>query len=371
MLGAKRILSLTVLLGALLAPMVVRSNELPVSPPVSTIAGNGGEGIADGFASNAQFVYPAGLAYSRGGETLYIADRGAQRIRILTSMGMVRTVAGSGPYITGIGVPGGYIDGPALSAKFSNPVGLAVGPDGAVYIADTKNHAIRVLRHNMVSTLAGSPTRPGAVDGTLAQATFNDPRSLAFDHAGNLYVADFPNGVRKITPNGIVSTVVKNGAITSVTIITDTYASGKECLLTASMRYINEYDLTTMVLTPQMGLDPSFMSPNGMDGFPFLGPALSIAALDNFSYVYADPFYRTVRWMTVRPYVSERLLGQEPIIDSGLFGGAMHDGAGPHPLACLLLSHVPPMVRSSQPMPAHGGSVASVALMRLHPQNII
>ena len=329
MLRAKRIVSCSIFLGALFAPMVVQAEVLPVSPPVSTIAGSGREGIADGFAGSAEFVYPAGLAYSKDGQTLYIADRGAQRIRILTSTNMVRTIAGSGAYITGIGVPGGYLDGPAVSAKFSNPVGIAVGPDGAVYIADTKNHAIRVLRHNVVSTLAGSPAQTGGIDGTLAQATFSDPRSLAFDHAGNLYVADFPNGVRRIATNGVVSTVVRGGAIASITIFNDTYNGNKECLLTASARNISEYNLATMELRSQIVMDPSFISPILMDGYPFLGPAFSIAAVDNFSYVYADPLFRTVRWMTVRPLVSERLFGQEPITNSGLFGGMMHDGPGP------------------------------------------
>jgi hypothetical protein len=330
MFRAKWALSLLVFFGASLAPSFAAQPSLPVSPPISTIAGNGGEGIVDGAAANAEFVYPAGLAYSQDGKTLYIADRGAQRIRILTSQGMVRTIAGSGTYLSGIGVPGGYIDGPALSAKFANPVGLAVGPDGALYIADTKNHAIRVLRHNVVSTFAGSPMRAGAADGPLATASFNDPRSLTFDHAGNLYVADYPNGIRKIDTHGMVTTTPTKEPITSVATM-DSIFVGKEILLVAGAKSIRGYDLQTMQIDGQnevhLSLEPSYIYPNMIDGYPFLGPALSVAPLDNFSYIYADPYFSTVRWMTTPPYISERALGTTPVVD----GEYLRDGSKPAP----------------------------------------
>ena len=330
MFRAKWASALLVLFGALSAPSLAASSNAPVSPPITTFAGTGGEGIVDGPAKDAEFVYPAGLAYSPDGKMLYIADRGAQRIRMLNSRGWVRTIAGSGEYFTGIGVPGGYADGPALRAKFANPVGLAVGPDGALYIADTKNHAIRVLRNNVVSTFGGSPTRPGAVDGPLAQASFNDPRSLVFDHAGNLYVADYPSGIRKIDTHGIVTTTPTKDPITAVTMM-DSFDAGQEELLVASAHSIIGYDLKTMQPGGQnlvhLSLEPSYNAPNMIDGYPFLGPASSVAAIDRYSYVYTDPFFGTVRWMTTPPRITVRVLGKRPVVDNEY----MRESSDPRP----------------------------------------
>jgi len=96
---------------------------------VTTIAGSGAAGSLDGPALSATFVLPVAVAYAGNGD-LYIADAGAQRIRVLRN-GAVETVAGSGaPESPGGAVPGGFRDGPALTAQFNHPSAIAIRSDG-------------------------------------------------------------------------------------------------------------------------------------------------------------------------------------------------------------------------------------------------
>ena len=107
----------------------------------------------------------------------------------------------------------GSTDGSGSSAKFSNPIGMAVDASGNIYVADEGNHKIRkITPAGAVTTFAGTGS-PGATNGTaLNQATFNGPFGLCFDAAGNMYVADyFNNMIRKITPGGVVSTYAGSG----------------------------------------------------------------------------------------------------------------------------------------------------------------
>jgi hypothetical protein len=118
------------------------------------------------------------------------------------------------------GYPGlaGFRDGPGISAQFSNPSAIAVGSDGAVYIADTENHVIRKISTlGIVSTVAGTPGVIGYRDGTVGDALFSYPIGVAVDTASNIFVADSRSigwaenspgvVIRKIGPDGTVSTV--------------------------------------------------------------------------------------------------------------------------------------------------------------------
>lgn len=122
-----------------------------------------------------------------------------------TGYGLTSTVAGSG-------APGST-NGPAATATFSNPLGVGVDAAGAVYVADLGNHRIRkITPDGIVSTLAGSGAM-GSTDGGSTTATFNNPYAVAPDLLGNVYVADAgSNKIRKVTAAGNVSTVAGTGS---------------------------------------------------------------------------------------------------------------------------------------------------------------
>lgn len=167
----------------------------------TTWAGTARLGSADGTGSAARFVTPTGIAADNAGN-LYIADTGNNTIRKITPAGAVTTLAGRAG-------SRGTANGPGSSARFDLPTGVAVDQAGVVYVADTFNHAIRkITPDGVVSTLAGSPIDfPGSADGKGSAARFNAPNRLALDNAGNLYVADTVNfTIRKVTPDGVVST---------------------------------------------------------------------------------------------------------------------------------------------------------------------
>jgi DNA-binding beta-propeller fold protein YncE len=185
---------------------------------VSTVAGSGkvgdlGGGYVDGPALQAEFRRPAALAMDAAGN-LYIADEKNHRIRMLSPAGMVSTVAGSGP--TGA-AQGGYADGPANVARFADPIGLCVAADGSLYVADSDNQRIRrIAPDGSVSTWAGSGDSVklvgGYLDGPRDVAQFNRPYDVAVDEQGNLFVADyFNNLIRRIGSDGRVSTLAGNG----------------------------------------------------------------------------------------------------------------------------------------------------------------
>jgi len=159
---------------------------------VSTLAGTGIRGHADGIGNTAQFNDPLGVAVDSSGN-VYVADYSNNRIRKITPGGMVSTLAGSGTE--------GYVDDTGSTAQFKSPTGVAVDSSGNVYVTDFSNHRIRkITPAGVVSTFAGTGTRAHA-DGTANKAQFNYPSGVAMDSRGNVYVADARNNrIRKITP---------------------------------------------------------------------------------------------------------------------------------------------------------------------------
>lgn len=168
---------------------------------VTTFAGaDSASGFADGTGGNARF---STLIYTQiavaSDDSLYVADCDNEVIRKITPAGVVSTFAG-------IPQQAGSADGPAGSATFSCPSGVAVDSVDNLYIADADNHIVRKISAGVVSTLAGTATPFGNDhDGVGAAASFQEPRALTVDSGGNIFVVDF-RLIRKITPGGVVTT---------------------------------------------------------------------------------------------------------------------------------------------------------------------
>ncbi|MEO5948894.1 MAG: prepilin-type N-terminal cleavage/methylation domain-containing protein [Candidatus Saccharimonas sp.] len=156
----------------------------------TVLAGTGVSGFANGAGVSAQFNHPQNLDVDSAGN-VYVADYGNNRIRKITPAGVVSTLAGSGV--------AGFADGAGGSAQFNYPGGIAVDSSGIVYVADKSNHRIRkITSAGVVSTLAGSGVA-GFADGAGGSAQFYNPSGVAVDSSGNIYVADrFNNRIRKI-----------------------------------------------------------------------------------------------------------------------------------------------------------------------------
>lgn len=172
---------------------------------ISTLAGNGKEGNDDGANAIASFRQPTAVAVDKSG-SVYVADRDNQVIRLIDPSGKVGLLAGTGTR--------GFANGPACSAQFNEPSGVALSPDEkTLYVADYLNHAVRAidLATKQVTALAGNGTA-GYANGVGDKAQFNQPYNVKVDTNGRLYVPDQNNhAIRRVDPDGTVSTLAGNG----------------------------------------------------------------------------------------------------------------------------------------------------------------
>ena len=226
---------------------------------VSTLAGSS-VGFEDGTGSSAKFNYPLGIELQNNGN-LFVVDNRNKSIRLVTNSGVVSSWAGAKPGSSGgagLGVydlvttPNnrnyvsdlanhvvyemqarlrggdtlivkagsklnpGNVDGQGTAVRFNQPRGLAADASGNIYIADYNNHRIRKMTPNgAVTTVAGSGNA-GYIDGNGSSAAFNHPSYLVVDSNGNIFVTDTGNHrIRKISPSGSVTTVAGNGSANS------------------------------------------------------------------------------------------------------------------------------------------------------------
>ena len=175
---------------------------------ISTIAGTGVQGFSGdgGPATSAQLNTPASIIFSAG--NLYIADSSNQRIRRISSDGTITTVAGNG--VTGFSGDGG----PATGASLAFPLGMAMDSGGNLYFADGNNNRVRrISPAGVITTVAGDGVGRFAGDqGPASSASLDVPEDVAFDGAGNLYIADAGNNrVRKVDSSGLISTLAGTG----------------------------------------------------------------------------------------------------------------------------------------------------------------
>ncbi len=165
----------------------------------TTLAGNNGYGSADGTNSAARFAQPKGAAVDPNGN-VYVADTVNHTIREMRPVGTNWVVT----TLAGLAGSFGSADGTGSAARFNNPGGVAVDSSGNLYVADAGNSTIREITpvgtNWVVTTLAGLAGSPGSADGTNSAAQFNQPYGLEVDSAGNVYVADTYNDtIRKVT----------------------------------------------------------------------------------------------------------------------------------------------------------------------------
>jgi NHL repeat len=170
---------------------------------VSTLAGNGTSGYVDAQGTKAEFEAPNGIAVDINGN-VYVSEGNSNpnhRIRKITPDGTVTTFAGKGI--------SGYTNGVSSVAEFYGPGPMALDASSNLYVGDVINERIRKITGSgvlsLVSTFAGNGNQ-GHVNGPASSAEFDIPEGLAFDPSGNLYIADELNFcIRKITPSGTVS----------------------------------------------------------------------------------------------------------------------------------------------------------------------
>ncbi len=183
--------------------------QVTASGIVTTIAGIGGvQGFSGdgGLATAADLGRPVALAFDASGN-LYIVDSVNQRIRRIGTNGVITTIAGNG------NAAYGGDGGPAASASFNFPLGVAVDSAGNIYVADAGNNRVRkISTTGIISTVAGNGQGAFSGDGgAAASAALNLPSDVAVDSAGNLYIADAGNNrIRMVNSTGVISTIAGN-----------------------------------------------------------------------------------------------------------------------------------------------------------------
>ncbi len=156
---------------------------------VTTLAGSGAPGSANGSGTAASFNTPTGIGVDAA-SNVFVADKGNNLIREIAPDGTVKTLAGSGA--------AGAVNDTGAAASFSGPAGVAVSSTGNVYVADGRNNLIRrVAPDGTTITLAGSGAA-GSVNGTMTTSSFNNPTALAVNAAGNVYIADTGNNLVRL-----------------------------------------------------------------------------------------------------------------------------------------------------------------------------
>jgi len=191
--------------GASVGQMAAATTYSTPSYTVSTLAGQlGVSGATNDTGTAASFTFVSGgngaggVAVDNAGN-LYVADTYNHKIRKVTAAGVVTTFAGSGV--------SGSTDDTGTAASFNAPVGITIDTQNNLYVADSGNNKIRkITSGGVVTTFAGSGSS-GLANGTGIAATFNSPTGISVDSYGNVYVGDKGNhAIRKITSLGVVST---------------------------------------------------------------------------------------------------------------------------------------------------------------------
>lgn len=173
------------------------------------IAGNGTTGFSgdNGIATNSQLSHPTDVDVDSYGN-VYFSDRDNHRIRKIDLNGIITTVAGTG--VAGYSGDGSF----AVNAQIHFPLGIKIDNNNNIYFVDNNNHCVRKINPNgIISTVAGNGSSGYTGDGGIAtNAKLNSPIDIAIDNYNNLYIADsYNNRIRKVDTNGIITTIAGSG----------------------------------------------------------------------------------------------------------------------------------------------------------------
>ena len=176
------------------------------APPMTIVAGSGTAGFADGTGADARFNKPIRLA-PLGSDTVVVSDIFNHAIRVVSTDGRVRTIAGAPDRK-------GHQDGPAATAPVAWPHGVGTARDGRIAVAEAEGHVLRLLTPDAsvpggytVSTLAGQPGMSGRGDGPTGQALLNSPHAAVWADDGAVYTPDIGNAAIRRVKGGVVDTV--------------------------------------------------------------------------------------------------------------------------------------------------------------------
>ncbi len=192
----------------------IRRIDADAARTVTTLAGDGVDGYLDGPGATARFRWPTALALMPDG-ALLVADSDNHVIRRIAPDAAHTVTTYAGVAMRG---GGGLMNGLGSIALFNRPSGLAVAPDGTVFVADMHNHMIRRVdpaAGHRVSTFTGSIV--GFLDGAAGAAQFNQPTAVARAADGTLYVLDsFNQAIRRVAADGSVTTIVGMGVVPGI-----------------------------------------------------------------------------------------------------------------------------------------------------------
>ena len=222
--------------------VVAAERQRETNTVVQIFAGSGIPGFLDGKGVETFFYHPRSMAFSNG--VLWVWDEQSRRMRKIAADGTVTSlpsnafpsgvfdiaalsdgsIAVAEPYkiskvlpdgsygvVTGYSTQPGYADGASVAVRFGTSFMIAVGPKDVIYVADTVNQRIRKVADGVVTTLAGSGVQ-GTQDGRGVFCSFDQPSGIAVNLAGEIFVMENTDlSFRKITPEGVVSTVQKLG----------------------------------------------------------------------------------------------------------------------------------------------------------------
>lgn len=310
---------------SLVLSLLVLCTAPSLADTFSTYAGSGLPGVNDGPAAQARFLFPYGVAVAPDG-SIFVSDFQGQRIRRIDRNHHVTTVAGGGAVdAEGLRVAGDYRDGVGPRARFNFPAGIAFDKTGRLFIADAGNGCIRVLENGIVPyvrTYAGLPGRD-ARDGTLATAGFSEPRALAFDAAGNLWVGDFRYGIRKIAPDGTVTTLKLPGDLGRFTSSITPVPDG---LLIVDNNQLVEIDgisgppaQYTISHPTEDSRAVNVAQGDVSEGFPF-----AVASMTDGTYLMTDPREQAIRLFNESNFIED--IGVSPNQEYAVYGGGYRNG---------------------------------------------